>query len=229
MDLQIVYLEPAKVILAQIGRVFVKAAIVLIILLIGWIIAKLIKSAIVKILRTIKVDDLSERINLSNLLMKGGITNPLSELIGIILYWVVILTTFLVGLNAVGLTQSAQLLERAILYIPHIVAAIFILILGMFLATVLGNIIKTAALNAGIEQAPLLNKITQGIVIAFAIAISLEQLKIATLTIHSTISIIIAVVLGSMGLGLALAFGLGCKDIVSRYVSDFLDKVKSKK
>jgi hypothetical protein len=99
----------------------------------------------------------------------------------------------------------------------------------MFLATVLGNIIKTAALNAGIEQAPLLNKITQGIVIAFAIAISLEQLKIATLTIHSTISIIIAVVLGSMGLGLALAFGLGCKDIVSRYVSDFLDKVKSKK
>jgi hypothetical protein len=229
MDLEIVRLDPAKEILVKIGSIALGALKVALALLIGWVIAKAVKGIVTKILKVIKIDVLAERINLNNLLLKGGITATVSELMGIISYWIIILVTFLVAVNAVGLTQSAALLEKVVLYVPHVIAAIFILIIGMFFATLLNNAVKTAANNAGISQSPLLGKAVQIIVIAFTVAIALEQLKIATLTIHSTISIIIAVVLGSLGLGFALAFGLGCKDIVAKYVEDFIENIKSKK
>ena len=229
MVLKTVRLELAKQILGRVGGIALSALKVVIILIIGWVVAKVIKGIVIKVLKLVKVDALSERINLSSLLLKGGITSTVSELLGTISYWIIILITFLVAVNAVDLTQSAELLEKVILYIPHVIAAIFILIIGFFFATLLNNAVKTAANNAGIAQSPLLGKIVQIIVIAFTIAVSLEQLKIATLTIHSTISIIIAIVLGSLGLGLALAFGLGCKDIVAKYVEEFIENIKSKK
>jgi hypothetical protein len=133
------------------------------------------------------------------------------------------------GCRCSRVETSSKSMDKIILYVPHIVAAIFVLFLGMFAATILSSIVKTASANAGIEQGSLFGRIVHITVIAFTVAIALEQLKIATLTIHSTVSIIIAVVLGSLGLGIALAFGLGCKDLVAKYVEDFIDKVKSKK
>jgi hypothetical protein len=229
MDLQIVYLEPAKLILSRIGDIFIKIAVVLVVLLIGWIIAKVIKGLVIKLLKAIKIDDLSQKINLNAMLSKGGISVSVSDLIGVICYWIIMLVTLFVGMNTAGLHQAAELLEKVILYIPNTIAAIFVLLLGMFAATLLSNIVKAASANAGVEQGPLFGKIIQIAVMVFAAAIALEQLNIATLTIHSTISIIIGVVLGSIGLGFALAFGLGCKDLVGKSVAEFLDKIKSKK
>lgn len=229
MDLQIVYLEPAKVILSKISSIFINIAVVAVILLVGWIIAKIIKGIVTKALKAIKIDELAEKTNLNSLLLKGGINTAASDLIAVIGYWIIIFVALFVAADAAGLRQAAGLLDKVILYIPHIVAAIFVLLLGMFAATILSSIVKTASANAGVEQGTLFGKIVQITVVAFAAAIALEQLKIATLTIHSTVSIIIAVVLGSLGLGIALAFGLGCKDLVAKYVEEFIDKLKSKK
>ncbi len=229
MDLQIVYLEPAKVILSKISSIFVNIAAVIVILLVGWIIAKLVKAVIAKALKLAKIDNLAEKVNLNNLLLKGGINVCASELVAIIGYWIIIFVALFVAADAAGLKQAASLLDKIILYIPNIVAAVFVLFAGMFAAAILSGIVKTASANAGVEQGNLFGRIVQVTIIAFAVAIALEQLKIATLTIHSTVSIIIAVVLGSLGLGIALAFGLGCKDLVAKYVEDFLDKIKSKK
>lgn len=229
MDLQIIYLEPAKVILSKISSILVNIVAVILIFLVGWIIAKVIKGVVLKVLRMIKIDDLSEKVNLNSFLLKGGINLSASELIAVICYWVIMFVTLFVAADAAGLKQAASLLDKIILYIPHIVAAIFVLFLGMFAAAILSSLVKTTAINAGIEQGKLFGKIVQIVVVAFAVAIALEQLKIATLTIHSTVSIIIGVILGSIGLGLALAFGLGCKDLVAKYIEDFIDKIKTKK
>jgi len=221
---QVVLLEPARTVLSQIGQFLVSILLVLIILLIGWIISRLIKTVATKGLKAIKLDQLSERIGLDGLLEKGGITYSLSELIGVIFYWLGLLVSVMVAINAVGLTIAADLLNKVVLYIPNVVAAIFILILGMFVATLLRNIIQTAANNAGLAQGKLLSKIVEVIVITFAIFVGLEQLEIGFRVTEVTLSI----VLGSIGLGLALAFGLGCRDIAGKFVGDFIDKLKKK-
>jgi hypothetical protein len=223
-DLKILLLEPAKTVFTQMGQFLVNVLLVIIILIIGWIIAKLIKTVVTKALRIIRLDELSSRVELDNLLAKGGINYSLSELIGVLCYWVALLVTFVVAVNAVGLTIAADLLNRIVLYIPNVIAAIFILILGMFFASLLKSFVQTAANNAGVAQSNFLAQLVNTVVIIFAIAIAMEQLNIGAKIIELTVTVI----LGSLGLGLALAFGLGCKDVVGRYVADFLDKFKKK-
>jgi hypothetical protein len=198
--------------------------LVIVILIIGWVISKIIRTVATRTLRALKVDELSDRIELEALLEKGGIGYSFSELIGIVCYWLALLITFMVAINAVGLTIAAELLNKVVLYVPNVIAAAFILILGMFAATVLRNIVLTAANNAGLTQGKLLAKIVEVAIIAFAIFVSLEQLKIGIRITQLTIGI----VLGSIGLGLALAFGLGCKDIAGKIANDFIEKLKKK-
>ncbi|OQB14679.1 MAG: hypothetical protein BWY16_00156 [Candidatus Omnitrophica bacterium ADurb.Bin205] len=221
---QVVLLEPARTVLAQIGQFLVNILLVIVILIIGWLISKLIKVVVTKGLRAIKLDELSDRIELETMLEKGGIGYSLSELVGLVCYWLAILVTFMVAINAVGLTIAADLLNRVVLYVPNVIAAVFILILGMFAATILKNIVVTAANNSGVSQGKLLGKIAEVVIIAFAVFVGLEQLKIGIRITQLTISI----ALGSIGLGLAIAFGLGCKDIVGKIVADFLDKINKK-
>ncbi|MFC1804878.1 hypothetical protein ACFLZ3_03525 [Candidatus Omnitrophota bacterium] len=221
---QEILVEPAKVILAQIGSFLVNALLVILILIIGWIIAKAIKTLVTRLLKAIKIDELSERIGLEDLLEKGSISYSFSELLGVIAYWLMLLVTFVVAVNAVGLTIAATLLNSVVLYIPNIIAAIFILILGMFVATILKNIVVTAANNAGLSHSKVLAKVVEVSTVVFAVIIALEQLGIGAKIIHLIISIMVA----SIGLAVALAFGLGCKGIAEKALSDFLDKLKKR-
>ncbi len=219
---QAVLLEPAKLVVSQIAQFVVGLLLVVVILIVGWIISKLIKAIVVKLLTTVKIDALSERIELKGLLEKGGIKYPLSELIGVVCYWLALLVTIVVAVNAVGLTVAADLLNKIVLYIPNVIAAIFILILGLFISALLKNVVQTAANNAGLSQVKLLGKAVEVVVVIFAVAIALEQLNIGARIIELTITVVLA----SLGLGLALAFGLGCKDIVGKFIHDFVDSVK---
>ncbi len=218
-----IWVPSARMVLAQVGQFVSSVLLVLFLILVGWLVSKyIIKNGITKLLKVLRLDDLSRRIELDSILAKGGITNGLSELIGIICYWLSLLITFVVALNAVGLTVAADLLQRIVLYIPSIIAAVFILIVGIFAAVSLRNIVRVAANNAGISQANLVGNISEVVVVVFAVIVALDQLQIGVGIIDWTYRII----LGSFGLGFALAFGLGCKDIVGKAVGDFLSKLK---
>jgi hypothetical protein len=223
-NLQQVLLEPAKVVLVQAGNFFMGVLLVVVLLLLGWIITKVVRAAVVRALKVLKVDDVSDRFELDALLEKGGITYTLSELIGVVVYWIGMLVTVMVAVNAVNLIQVAALLDKVILYIPNVISALFILIVGIFVATLLKNIVQTAVTNAGIAQAKILSKFVESIVIVFAVIVSLEQLNIGVRITELTL----AIILGSIGLGLALAFGLGCKDIAGKAVNEFIEKLKKK-
>jgi len=199
--------------------------LVIIILIIGWIISKFIKTVIAKLLKTVKLDELADKIELNKLLAKGGITYPLSELVSIIVYWLALLVTFVVAINSIGMPIAAELLNKVALYVPNVIAAIFIMIFGMFVATILRNIVLTAANNAGLSQSKLLAQVVEIIVIVFAILVTLEQLSIKAQIIELTISIVLA----SLGLAFALAFGLGCKDLAGKFASELVEKMKGKK
>jgi len=212
-----------KMVLAQVGLFVSNVLLVLILIIIGWLVSKfVIKDGVTKLLKLVKLDDLSHRVELDAILAKGGINIGLSDLLGIICYWLALLVTFVVALNAVGLTVAADLLQKIVLFIPNIIAAVFILIVGMFAAVLVRNIVRVSASNAGIAQANLMSNICEVVIIVFAVAIALEQLQIGVRIIDLTISII----LGSFGLGFALAFGLGCKDIVGKAVNEFLSQIK---
>ncbi len=220
----IILIEPSRTVLTQVSQFFVNLVLFLVILLVGWIISKIIKVAATRLFRMFQFDIIAEKIELDKLLEKGNIQFSLSELLGGIFYWLSLLVTFIVAANAINLTIAADLLNRVVLYVPNIIVGIFVLVLGMFVATILKNIVLTAANNAGLSQGKLLSKIVEVIIVVFTLSISLDQIGIGQRIIELTISI----VLGSLGLAFALAFGFGCQDQARKFVSDLIEKLKVK-
>lgn len=195
----------------------------LLILLVGWLIAKAIEGIVVKVLKTIALDKLADQIQFSSVLAKGGIKNKLSELIGGIIYWLVMLAVVMVAFNALQLTVAAELFQSVVVFLPNVIAAVFILIVGVFAAAFLATTVRTTASNAGIYQSQLLAQAVQAIVVIFAIVAALQQLRI------QFVGEVFLIILGGVSLGAALAFGLGCKDLAGRWVTNLVEQLQSRK
>ena len=209
-----VVLNTSKAILERIIAFLPKLGAVILVLILGWIIAKIIEKVIVKVLKILKLDYLSEKLEINKFLLKGGIKFTLSEIIGIIIYWILLLIVFVSALNILGLNVVAGLLNQFVLYIPKIIASLFILILGGFVATVIASVVRTTCNNFGIKNANLLGNTSKIVILVFTVLIALEQLSIKTEIINFAVNIILA----SLGLGVAIAIGLGAKDIVKDYL-----------
>lgn len=214
---------PVKSVISQAGLFISALAGVVVILLIGWIIAKIVRNIIVRLLKVI--DSLAETAGVNDVLAKGGIKYSPSGLVGAIFYWLILLATLSVAINTVGLTVAADLLNQVILYIPNVIAAIIVLILGGFAARFLTNVVQATTANIGLEQSRLLGKIVEVIVIVFVIVVALEQLRIGQYVIGPATLIILA----SLGLAIALAFGLGARDLAKDTLEDLIKKLKVKK
>jgi hypothetical protein len=201
-------------------------AAVVLVLLVGWIVANVVKNLVNRILDVLQVDTYAERVGVDKIFAKGGIKYSISELIGVLSYWVVILISLVIAVGVVNQNgQAAGLLNTIVLYIPRVISAVFILIVGLFFATFVSTAIQTAAANAGVDQAMLLGRLSQAVLIVFTFDIALRQIQIDIRGIENAVMILLA----SAGLALALAFGLGCKDIAGRLTQEFLDKMKPKK
>ena len=217
---------PVKSLLAQVGTFVSALCAIILILVVGWIIARIIKNLVARILDILQINSYADKIGVDKILAKGGIKYGISELISVLCYWVVMLIALVIAVSAVNLNQQAAgLLNTIVLYIPKVISSIFILILGMFFASFTSSAVQTAAANAGVEQSNLLGRLSQFIIILFTLNIAFRQLQIDIGSIENALNII----LGSIGLAFALAFGLGCKEIAAKLTQDFLDKLKSKR
>ena len=188
----------------------------------GWIVAKVIQAVLVRLLKAVKADSLAERIQLAEMLARGGIQRTFSQLVGVIAYWLVMLVVLVAALNALQLTATAELLQRFLGFLPAVVAAILILIMGVLAAAFLAATVRTIASNAGIAQAQVLGQFVQSIVIIFAVVVALQQLEI------QFVGNAFLIILGAISFGCALAFGLGCKDLAGRWVSGLVNRFSPK-
>lgn len=216
MDWQTFIVEPTKEMLTRIANFIPILIGALVILIVGWIVAKIIKGLVNRILAVIRFDVIAEKAGVSNILSKGGIKFTARQMISGLAYWLVMIMVLVMMVNALGLTVASQLLEGLLAYIPKVIAAIFVLVLGMFLGNIVSGIIRTTASNANLPKPQMLGNISQWAIVIFAATISLIQLGIAPLLVASTFNILF----GGICLALGLAFGLGGKDIAAKYLED---------
>ena len=125
----------------------------IIIFVVGLIVAKLIKMGVVKLLKLVRLDSAAEKTGLQSFLQKGNITKTSSEILGSLIYWFIMILVMIASLDALGLPIVSDILNDIFLYIPNVVAAIIILLLGFLLGGLLSAVVRTAASNAGLTTA----------------------------------------------------------------------------
>jgi hypothetical protein len=192
----------------------------LLIFLIGWLIAKFFKLMIIKFFKVIKIDKLSEDSGLKELLDKGNISMDVSQLLGIGVYWLLMLVVVFLAINFAGIQIPPTVIDKILGFIPKFILGLLIFIFSIFLGTFFEGIVRTSAGNAGIEKASFLGKLTRVAIIIFGTVLALQEIGIAS----DFIGDVFIIVLASFCFGVALAFALGTKDIIKEKVEEFLKK-----
>src|SRR3989338_2230340 len=139
--------DPIRAMIATTARYIPILIGALLILILGWIIAKILRELTQQLLKAIKFDNLADKAGVSEVLSTGGIKISAGEIISRLVYWLVMIFAFVITLNALWLTVASQLLENLTAYVPKVISALFVLVIGMFLANVVSSIVGTTASN----------------------------------------------------------------------------------
>jgi len=211
MDSLAISLEPLRGFLLSVGDFLPRLALALLILVAGWIVAKMARFAIAKGLRAVNFNVLTERAGMDGFLRDGGIRSDTTDIIALLVYWLVILASLVIGFNLMGLTYITDLLGRVILFLPKVMVALLILAFGAYFARFIGNAVTAYCRNVHLQDADILGRLAQYAIIAFVVLIALDQVNIGGDIVRQTFLIVLAGVV----FALALAFGLGGKEWAS--------------
>lgn len=200
-----IYLEPARAMLAQVGAFLPRLLVAIVVVVIGWVLAKAARFALVKALRAVNFHVLTERAGLDAFLRQGGSRNDTTALFGFLAYWMVILAALLVAFNGLGLTYISDLLGRVVWFVPNVFVALLVLAFGSYFARFVGGTATTYLRNLKLQDAQLLGKAAQYAVMIFVILVALDQVNVGGTIVRESFLLILAGVV----FALALAFGLG--------------------
>ena len=216
--------DPVRQMLAKILAYLPILLGALIILIVGWIVAKLIKRAVDMLLKAVRFDLMANKTGITEVLRKGDLNITASQVVSGLVYWLIIIMVLVMTVDALGLPKAADVLASLFAYVPKVIAALLVLIVAMFLAGFVSGIVRTACGNANLPKPELIAGISRWAIIIFAVTIAMEELGIAPLLVGTAFNII----LGGVVLALALAFGLGGKDAAARYLEELRQKRSGK-
>jgi small-conductance mechanosensitive channel len=190
----------------------------LLLLIAGWLVARLSQSILVRLLRRIGLDKLAERTGIARGLVTVGSQRTLSYLLARTTYWLILVFFVLLALGALGLSDVVtSALNSFVVFLPHLVAATVIFLAGAFIARIAGDAVTAVALQANVATGRVLGQAIRYSVLLVVLILVLDELGVQT-TILTTIIII---TIGAVGLGLALAFGFGNRELAHGIMAGF--------
>ena len=195
----------------------------LIILLVGWIIAKVLSALVTKALRVIRFNQIADRAEIDQFLDKSGVRMDPAAVVGTLAYWFLMLVFLGAAFNTLGLQQLTNGLNAIIGYIPNVVVAMVMLLVGALLANFVANLVRGTAGSARVGDPNLLATVARGAIMVFALMMALDQLHVAPTIIQTLWTALI----GAVAVAGALAFGLGGRDVAKRMLEDWYNKRSS--
>jgi hypothetical protein len=189
----------------------------LLILIVGWIIASIAARATTVGLRATAVDRLYAEHGKAAY-GGGQMANwQPSVVAGEVVKWVIRLVFLIAAANTLGLTQVSELLNQVILWIPNLIVAAIVLLVAPLIAKFLRGVIEAGAGQMGFSNGPLLGRLAQYAIIAFAVVIAINQIGIAANLVNTLFIGVVAAV----SLAIGLAFGLGGRDVAARLTEEW--------
>jgi small-conductance mechanosensitive channel len=189
----------------------------IIIIVIGLLLAKLLEKLVRLSFDRLRLNDFLERVGVSQMLQKLGMRDTPGRILSRTIYFLLIILFTQSVTRAVGLQTIADAIGSFFAYLPNLVAAFLVLLLGMVVSQFLGRTVSRSAAEAGVEIAPLLGRIVSSLIIFIVALMSISQLKVDTQIIRA----VVLVILGGVAIAFALSFGLGTRDVTRNMVAGF--------
>jgi len=184
-----------------------KIAATAIIIVVGVLLARIVRATLLRALGFVRFDAFANRIGVADMLRRAEVKPSARELVGVVVYWTILMFTALVSLGVLGLATSATFAAVGAM-IPKVVIATAILILGLNVSGFLAKLIQTAVVNAEIRQARFIHNAAHYGMGTLVAILAVQQLGVSDAILTTAFFIFF----GATCLTMALAVGLGSRE-----------------
>lgn len=195
----------------------------LIILGVGWIVAAVIARVAAEILRRLRFNDMAHRAGLARAVNSTGLDTDAIGFVTLSVRWFIRLIALVVAFDALGLTAVSDTLRQLLLWLPNLVVALIILVLGGLAANAVRGLVRGSAASTELGNPRIVGSLAFGGVWAFTIVAAVYQVGIAS----ELVATLFAVVLAGFALAIGLAFGLGGRDTAGEIIHDLYVRLRS--
>lgn len=190
------------------------------IFIIGWIVSSLVSKFVKKLLHRIGIDKFGEKLTDVDIIRRTNLDISLSKIAAKVVFFLLIMFFTVAATSALGLPEISQLITNIIEFIPNLLVALIILILGTILADALKSVVHTTLVSLGIGSANLISMAIFYFLFVNIVISALSQAKIDTNFLSQNLSIVIAGVV----LAFSIGYGLASKEMMSNIISSFYSK-----
>jgi hypothetical protein len=186
----------------------------LIVLIVGLLIASVLKALFEKIINALKIDSLLKKLGLEAIVSRTGYQLNSGRFVGALIYWFIVVIVVLAVSDVLGLWGLSTFLNEVLIYFPNIIVAVLIMLAALVVANFLRGLVRASVASAKLHASKFLGALTWWSVVIFGFLAALLQLGVATAIIQTVVMGFIAM----LALAGGIAFGLGGKDYATYLV-----------
>lgn len=209
-----VFLSPFADLWNGIVAVLPRLVVAVVIFTIGWLIAKVVYKAIIKVGKKLKLDEAVKP--MAGAIEKAGYSLKIGKSIAFLVKWFIVIGSLIIALDLLNLGTTKGLLAGIISYIPQVIIAIFVLVAGIALANFIKKLIKGSTSVLNVKSAGFLANLSRITLIIFTVLISLNVIGFNS----EVINILFMGAVAMIALAGGLAFGLGGQKAAAEAIED---------
>lgn len=184
----------------------------IVVLIIGWFLSSAIATLIEKGLKAVGLETAMQKSGLNEFVQKSGSRWTASRVIAEMVKWFIRLIFIQAAANLLGMPQLTDIINSILLFIPQVIVAIAIIVIGTLVAKFLAQAVRASLGTMGSGNPEFFAKLVQYAVVGFAVIAAISQLGIAPTIVNT----LFMGMIGAISLAIGLAFGLGGKDTAAK-------------
>ncbi|MGQ0609250.1 MAG: mechanosensitive ion channel family protein [Chloroflexota bacterium] len=192
----------------------------IIILVLGWIIAGLLAGLVEKVLKTVGFERAAESTGIAGFVKQAGSDWTVSKVVAEIVKWFIRLIALQAAASILGMTQISEIINSILLWLPNLIVALAIVVLGAFLANFVSKVVRGTVGKMGFDNPDLIANIAKFAIIGFAVIAAVDQLGIAETVVNTLLIGVVA----ALAAAFALAFGLGGQRVAGQITQSWYEK-----
>jgi len=197
--------------------------VAVIIFILGWIVGTIVGRGIHQLFKSIKVDEALKKTGADEMMHRGGMNLDSGAFVGGLVKWFIIVVFLIASFDVLGLEQVNQFLREVVLgYLPRVIVAVLVLLVGGVLGDAMQRIVVTSARAAHVRSSAMLGAITRWSIWIFAFLAALYHLGIAAVFTQTLFTGFIV----ALALAIGLSFGLGGQDAAAHFISRMREEMK---
>jgi hypothetical protein len=217
------FLERLQESFSQLAEIIPALLGALVILFAGYLFAKLVEKGTERLLRKLRFNEMLERGGVMEAVERTGSHFNPTRVIGKTLFWMLMFAVIIVAANALGLQSLADVFNELVSYLPSLMSAVVIMIVGIVLGRFTGGLIMASA--GAVQGGPTLARIGRWGVVTLAIFMALQELGVAT----DIVTTAFAILFGALALGMALAFGIGNRELAGQITREWYNRYRAER